>query len=391
MSKVPLCTSQLSILVKLTGIELTKIYIEQDPPPPSRQVLVSHPALLARTASLLLALRPLAREQVVCGVPYTALPIATLMSVEAGVPMVVRRKEAKDYGTKKMVEGVWTEGQNCVVVEDVVTTGGSVLETAEMLRREGMEVTECVVLLDREQGAVEALAARGVAARSVLRVSGVLEVLERRGRITGVMADRVAAFLAGHQAPPQARVVGLRERLEVAGRPLARRLLQAVVDKQSNLCVSIDCTSQAEVLRVAEAVGPEAVVVKLHRDVVADWTEGTARRLAELGAAHGFLLLEDRKLADIGNTVRLQAAAAAGGWAELVTVHGVAGPGTLEGLAAACGAGVGALLVAEMSCRGNLAVGEYTRACLGLGGHPLVAGYIGQSPLDKVRRVVEPV
>ena len=349
-------------------------------------MLVSHPALLARTASLLLALRPVAREQVVCGVPYTALPIATLMSVEAGVAMVVRRKEAKDYGTKRMVEGVWTEGQNCVVVEDVVTTGGSVLETAELLRREGMEVTDCLVLLDREQGAVEALAARGVAAHSVLRVSGVLEVLVRHGRITADTAARVAAFLAGHQVlPAQARVVGLRERVEAAGRPLARRLLQAVLDKRSNLCVSIDSTSQAEVLRVAEAVGPEAVVVKLHRDVVADWTEGTARRLAELAAAHSFLLLEDRKLADIGNTVRLQAAAAAGGWAELVTVHGVAGPGTLEGLAAACGARVGALLVAEMSCRGSLAVGEYTRACLGLGGHDLVAGYIAQSALDKVR------
>ena len=133
--------------------------------------------------------------KVVCGVPYTALPMATLMSVEAGMPMVVRRKEAKDYGTKKMVEGVWKEGQGCLVVEDVVTTGSSVLETAALLREHGMAVTDCVVLLDREQGAVGALSGKGVAVHAVLKVSTVLEVLVAHKRISGETAERVPAFL----------------------------------------------------------------------------------------------------------------------------------------------------------------------------------------------------
>ena len=115
------------------------------------RVLVSYPDLLLTSSRLLSSsVPPSRRTSLLCGVPYTALPIATVMAVEAGVGMVVRRKEAKDYGTKKMVEGVWKDGQNCVVVNDIVTTGGSVLETAELLRKHGMEVTDCVVLLDRE-------------------------------------------------------------------------------------------------------------------------------------------------------------------------------------------------------------------------------------------------
>ena len=356
------------------------------------RVLVSYPQLLATTSKLLLEACPLTKEQVVyyvlyignckliqklthisqvvCGVPYTALPMATLMSVEAGVAMVVRRKEAKDYGTKKMVEGVWRPGQNCLVVEDVVTTGGSVGDTAALLREHGMTVTDCVVLLDREQGAVAALKARGVATHSVLRVSQVLEVLARTGTISQDMVARVETFLSGSQVevPP---VLTLAEREAQASNPVAKRLLHLMQEKESSLCVALDCTAQAEVLRLASLLGPEVVVLKLHRDVVADWSEDTEQELVRLAGQHGFLLFSDRKLADIGNTVKLQAGhCGVGRWASLVTVHGVAGPGTLEGLRAAAGeeGEVGALVVAEMSCAGNLAVGEYSKGCLALGG-----------------------
>lgn len=89
--------------------------------------------------------------EVICGVPYTALPIATVCSINYNIPMLIVRKEKKDYGTKNQVEGIFNKDgtTNCLIIEDVVTTGESVLTVAETLRNVGIQVKHVVVFLDR--------------------------------------------------------------------------------------------------------------------------------------------------------------------------------------------------------------------------------------------------
>lgn len=135
----------------------------------------------------------------VCGVPYTALPLATLVSVQQNIPMLVRRKEAKAYGTKKLIEGIYSAGDTCLIVEDIVTSGSSVLDTVKDLTSEGIVVTDAVVVVDREQGGAGNIAKHSVRMHSLFTLSFLLNTLLEAGKISRDIVESVAKYIAAVQ------------------------------------------------------------------------------------------------------------------------------------------------------------------------------------------------
>lgn len=164
------------------------------------RVLVSYPKLLETLGGLIVEKMGCATEhQLLCGVPYTALPIATVMSVLIGKPMVMRRKEAKSYGTKKLVEGVFNKGDNCLIIEDIMTSGSSILETVKDLRDSGLSVTDVVVVLDREQGGVKIVRDNGINVHALLTMTELLKYLEEGNCIGTDVAKDVKKYIAENQ------------------------------------------------------------------------------------------------------------------------------------------------------------------------------------------------
>ncbi|XP_076858257.1 uridine 5'-monophosphate synthase [Brachyhypopomus gauderio] len=337
------------------------------------RVIVSYPDLMSQVSSLLWRRAGAggARFDCACGVPYTALPLATIFCVTERVPMLIRRKEAKTYGTKRLIEGLIRPGEVCLIVEDVVTSGSSVLETARVLRGEGLKVTDAVVLLDRGQGGRERLAAEGIVLHSVISISRLLAVLVGSGRIDASASSSVERFVrenqtCGWRAEPRG-VLGYAQRAALPRtHPLAARLFTLMEEKSTNLCVSADVSSAAELLELADAVGPHVCVLKTHVDILEDFSPAMATALRELAQKHNFLIFEDRKFADIGNTVKHQYEGGVykiSSWAHMVNAHAMPGPGVVEGLRAiGQPLGHGCLLIAQMSSQGCLATAEYTQA-----------------------------
>jgi len=135
-----------------------------------------------------------AQVELLCGVPYSGLPIAVTISVTKQVPLLLVRKEIKEHGTKKEIEGFYHPHQECVLIEDLVTTGGSVLNVAEMLRKNGLQANHVAVLVDREQGAREQLQEHGITLHAVITAKEMFAVLKQEGRLTAEEFAKVDAF-----------------------------------------------------------------------------------------------------------------------------------------------------------------------------------------------------
>jgi orotate phosphoribosyltransferase len=118
----------------------------------------SDPKLLRRVAEAMIELLPPC--DVVAGMEMGGIPLVTVMSQLTGLPAVFVRKEAKQYGTRKIAEGQRVDGARVVGVEDVVTTAGALVNGCVALREAGANVDTVVCAIDREQGAAENLAAR---------------------------------------------------------------------------------------------------------------------------------------------------------------------------------------------------------------------------------------
>lgn len=163
------------------------------------RLVISYPLLMKKLSTALNKLvAPLAFD-ILCGVPYAALPFATALSLEGNHPMVMCRKEMKDYGTKKLIEGKFEKGQTCLLIEDVVTSGSSIMETAASLRKQDLEIKDAIVILDREQGGRAKLKENSIELHPLLSIFALLKVLLEEKKISEETFGLVNNFLNPHE------------------------------------------------------------------------------------------------------------------------------------------------------------------------------------------------
>lgn len=157
--------------------------------------LVTHPRVLELVAAHYARLLAPLHYDRIAAIPYAALPIGTAVALRTGQPLIYPRREAKAYGTRRQIEGVYQAGERAVLLDDLITSGGSKLEALEPLLAEGLVIEDVVVLIDREQGGRQDLAARGLRLHAVLTLRQLVTALATDGTLASTDAQRVLAYL----------------------------------------------------------------------------------------------------------------------------------------------------------------------------------------------------
>ncbi|MBI9107748.1 MAG: orotidine-5'-phosphate decarboxylase [Spirochaetales bacterium] len=352
--------------------------------------VISYPKLHAFMCEMLIEKAAELSFDIVMGIPYTALPSAASIAEKLEKPLLMLRKEKKAYGAGGIIVGDQELKGRCLIVDDLITTGSSKFETADSLRAEGFEASDILVVVDRSAGAEAELKARGLELYSLISLDEIVDLLCADGSLKIEKVEEIRAFTSGLSA-----VVPAEAGNKVEANPLTLKLLEVMKRKETNLILSLDTEDAGEFFSILEASADKIAMVKTHIDIIKDFTPDFTRRLVKLAGEKDFLIFEDRKFADIGNTVKHQFY---GGiyniadWADCVTSHLIAGEGTVKGLfpnGANPDRPQAAFLLARMSSKGNLITEDYSRRVIdaGRGSSSIVSGYIGHgSDVDDIKK-----
>ena len=128
---------------QLKSNEISKYYFDM-------KSIVSYPALLKKIGDEIY--EKIDKEcDLLCGVPLGGLPVCSYISAQYEIPMIMVRDEVKSYGTNRQIEGNYHKKNKCIIIEDVITTGGSSIEAVKRIRDVGYKVNRVVSIIDRQE------------------------------------------------------------------------------------------------------------------------------------------------------------------------------------------------------------------------------------------------
>jgi len=126
----------------------------------------------------------LSNFDLICGIPTSGLVFASAVAFSLEKPLIYVRKEARGHGTQKNVEGLLKPGQRVLLIDDLITTGSSLVTAKEAVTSEGGEISDTVVLVDREEGGIQKLKELGINVRYVSKVTELAKELYQNNVIT---------------------------------------------------------------------------------------------------------------------------------------------------------------------------------------------------------------
>ncbi len=163
------------------------------------RVIPSYPAEFNKLTDLLsqwLAGNPKVKFNRIAGVPTAGISFATALCTRLGVPLLYIRSKPKKYGRQQLVEGILETGDHVLVIDDLITDGGSKIDAVQVLRDSGAKVTDVLVVVDRQQGGAEHLKQEKLRLHALAPISHIIKALEGEKRLSKSDAQHILSYIA---------------------------------------------------------------------------------------------------------------------------------------------------------------------------------------------------
>jgi len=237
------------------------------------KLLVSFPRLSNKLINYMYETTELSKGiDLVCGIPMGGIYFSTLFSQKSNLPMILLRNSVKNHGTTKLIEGNYTKNQNVVIIEDVITTGMSVIESIDILHEHGLYVTDIITLVNRNDEGLENIRKH---------------MMEKH-----MCSPNIKYFV-------KATEIG--EYKPLCPSPFTDKLNEIITNK-GNICLSLDVPNWTKFFDILDKVKDKICLLKIHLDIMEYFGIEVINKLTKLAFDSKFMIWEDRKLCDIGNT-----------------------------------------------------------------------------------------
>lgn len=312
-------------------------------------------------------------DYVICGIPYGGIYFASLLSSISNIPLILLRNDVKTYGTKKQIEGNYV-GKKVILIEDVITTGSSIIDSLKILHAHNIDVSYIYVLLNREQNGFvnvdEYLKTNNI--NTSVKYNSYLYISDVLNNISNNSIKEIT--------PNKNRII--KKNLEYDfDNKWSNKLNNVINTKNTNICLSLDVPKWSEFFNILEKVKHKICILKIHLDIMEPVDNETFNNyindLVKMSRVHKFMIWEDRKFCDIGNTNKMQLEKLIEYGIDFVSINPSGGLKSVEPFFNK----IGIFILAEMSCSDNFLNSKYTYDCLKLvnDNYDKISGIINQN------------
>lgn len=290
------------------------------------RMCISYPGIYDLFYNLLIDINPTIFDNIdiIAGIHFGGLPFANYLSFKTGIPQIFIRDSIKTYGTSKSIEGTYTPGSTVLLIDDVITSGKSLLEKHKILSDLGFKIKN-LVLMDRFHGKV---------------------------------------FIDYFSILKHQDVINYNSNNLIYLNKLKNKIFDICYKKKTNIIVSLDFTTTQDIINYIKEIGNYILGIKLHNDIIQNFDSQFIDFLNILKTKFNFIIIEDRKLADIGFIVDKQLKVISS-YADYVTVHLISGKNIIDTINKYY-PGLGILPVIEMSTSDSLTDEHYIDKCIPL-------------------------